>query len=87
MKRVLRFEAVVSGAGGELLVQVAAVLRGQGIDPEALSWSSWPPNGPVSVRLVLTREDGVRLPALAERIAAISGVRNVTCDFESAFMD
>lgn len=81
MKRVLIFEATPEQPGGGLLLQLAVALRQLNINPEALAWAATPPDGTLKVRLVLSVEDKRWLPAVADHLREIPGVKKVLfCD-------
>ena len=79
MKNVLSFEATPERPGGGLLLQLAVALRQLNINPEGLSWMASPPDGVLKVRLILSSEDKRWLPAVADHLREIPGVRDVRC--------
>jgi hypothetical protein len=79
MKRVLTFEAIPELPGGGLLLQLAVALRQLNINPEGLVWMVLPPDGALKVRLVLSSEDRRWLPAVADHLREVPGVREVRC--------
>jgi hypothetical protein len=100
MRKMLIFEATPELPGGGLLLQLAVTLRQLNINPERLAWEVKGSDGMLKVRLVLRSEDKRWLPAIADQLRAIPGVREVRClsltdppagstpaDIESSFMD
>jgi hypothetical protein len=77
MRRVITFEATPELPGGGLLLQLAVTLRQLNLNPEGLVWQVAPSDGTLKVRLVLNAGDKHWLPAIADNLRSLPGVRDV----------
>ena len=77
MKKTLTFQALPERPSGGLLLQLAVTLRQLDINPDVLNWIVVPPDGTLKVRLVLSNDDRKWIPAIADNVRQMAGVRDV----------
>lgn len=75
MKRVLQLEGLASS--GNLLLQIALLLRQRKLDPESLFWTATPGGNLVKIQIVLQPYDHPQAGPLMEDCRAIADMAHV----------